>query len=150
VIAVQVHLAAGDEEAAVNEVGDAPGQIAGEIRPVVRGAVAAQAAGDKDLRVAVGEGELHVGIGFVVAQQDVEAGLALLDEIIFERQGFVFVVDHDVVDIDGFAHERAGFGVGLRGFQQIGADARTEVFGFADVDHFAVGIFVQIDAGPGG
>ena len=67
----------------------------------------------KTFGIAVGEGELDVGIGLVVAQQDVEARLALLDEVVFERQRLMLVVDQDVLDVDGFAHERAGLGVGL-------------------------------------
>ena len=108
-------------------------------------------AGDEDLGVAIADGELDVGIGFVVAEKDVKAGLALLDEIVFKRERFAFVVDDDVVEVDGLAHEGAGFAVvGLIGNQEIGADAGAQVFGFADVDDFAFGIFVEVAAGCGG
>ena len=134
----------------MDEVDDAVGEVAGEIGTVIGAAVFAQAAGDEDLRIAVAERELHVGVGLVVAQQDVEARLALLDEVVFEGERFVFVVDEDVVEVDGLAHERAGFGVGLGGFEKIRADARAKVFRLADVDDFAVGVFVEVDAGLGG
>ena len=52
--------------------------------------------------------------------------------------------------IDGLAHERAGLGVGLRGFKQVGADARAQVVGLADVDDLALGVLVEIHAGLGG
>ena len=36
------------------------------------------------VKLTLGEGELYIGISFVVAQQDVEARLLLLDEVILE------------------------------------------------------------------
>ena len=122
----------------------------GKVGAVVGGAVLAQTARDEDLGIAIGERELHVGVGLVVAQQDVEARLALLDQVVFERQRFVLVGDQDVVDVDGLAHERAGLGVGLRGFEQIGADAGAKVLGLADVDDLALGVLVEVHARLGG
>ncbi len=113
VVAVEVDLAGGDQEAAVDDVDEAVREIAGEVRAEVRRAVAAKAAGDEDLGVAVGERELDVGVGLVVAEEDVEAGLALLDEIVFKRERFMLVGDGDVFEVYGFAHERAGLRVGL-------------------------------------
>ncbi len=149
-VAREIDLATGDEKAAMDELDDAIGEVAGKVRAVVGGAVFAQAARDEDFGKAVGERELDVGVGLVVAEQDVEARLALLDEVVFEREGFVLVGDEDVVEVDGLAHERAGFGVGLRGFKQIGADAGAKVLGLADVDDLALGVFVEVDAGLGG
>ena len=140
----------GKQEAAMDEVDDAVGEIAGKIGAVVGAAVLAQAARDEDLGIAVAERELDVGVGLVVAQQDVEARLALLDEVVFEREGLAFVVDEDVVEVDGLAHERAGLGVGLRGLEQIGADARAQVLRLADVDDLALGVLVEVDPGPVG
>ena len=148
-VAREIDLAAGDEKAAVDEFDDAVGKVAGKIRAVVGRAVLAKAAGDEDLGEAVGERELDVGVGLVVAQQDVEARLALLDEVVFEGQGLVLVGDEDVVEVDGLAHERAGFGVGLRGLKQVGADARAQVLGLADVDDLAFGVLVEVHAGLG-
>ena len=47
-------------------------------------------------------------------------------------------------------HQGAGFGVGLGGFEEVGADTGAEVLGLADVDDLTVGVFVEVDAGPGG
>ncbi len=149
-VAGEIDLAAGDEEAAVDEVDEAMGEVAGEVRAEVGAAVLAEAAGDEDFGVAIGERELDVGVGLVVAQQDVEARLALLDEVVFEGEGFVLVGDGDVLDIDGLAHERAGLGVGLRGFEEVGADARAQVLGLADVDDLALGVLVEVAARRGG
>ncbi len=149
-VAREIDLAAWDEEAAMDELDDAIGEVAGEVGSVIGGAVFAETARDEDLGEAVAEGEFHVGVGLVVAQQNVEARLALLDEIVFKRESFVFVGDEDVVEIDGLAHERAGFCVGLRRFEQIGADPRAEILRLAHVDDFAVGILVEINARLGG
>ena len=135
----------------MDQVYEAVGEIAGEEGPEVLAAVLAESAGDEDLGVAVAHGELDVGVGLVVAEEDVEAGLALLDEVIFEGQRFAFIGYGDVVDVDGLAHERAGFAiVDLVGFEEVGADAGAEVFGLADVDDFALGVFVEVAAGRGG
>jgi len=150
VVAGEIDLAAGQKEAAMDEVDDAVGEVAGEVGSVIGAAVAAQTAGDENFGPAVAEGELYIRIGFVVAEEDVEAGLALLDEVVFEGEGFVLVVNEDVVDVDGGLHEGAGFGVGLGGFEEVGTDAGAKVFGLADVDDLAVGVLIEVHAGPGG
>ncbi len=94
--------------------------------------------------------KLDVRIGLVVAQQDIEARLALLDEVVFEGQSLAFVVDEDVVQIDGLAHQGTCLGVRLRGFEQVRTDAGAEVLRLADVDDLAVCVLVEIDPGLGG
>jgi hypothetical protein len=123
-------------------------QIPRKIRTVVSAAVSAQPPRHKHLRVTVRERQLHVGIGLVVPQQDVEARLALLDEVVLKRQRLVLIVDQDVVDVDRLPHQRSGFGVRLRGLQQVRPYPRAQVLGLPDVNHLAVGILVQIHAGP--
>ena len=79
----QVDLARWNQKIAVNQVNDAVGQIGREVGTVVRAAVFAQPAGDVNPRPALAQGQLHVRVGLVVAQQDVESRFALLDEIVF-------------------------------------------------------------------
>ncbi len=148
-VARQIDLAAGDEEAAVDEVDQPMREVARKIRAEVGAAVFTQAAGDEDLGIAVGEGDLDVGVGLVVAQQDVEARLALLDEIVLEREGLMLVGHRDVIHVDRLAHQRAGLGVSLRRSQEVGAHAGAQVLGLADVDHLALGVLVEIAAGEG-
>ena len=105
----EIDLARGNQKITVNQIDDAVGQIGREVGTVVDAAVFAQAAGDVNPRPALAERELHVGVSLVVAQQDVEARLALLDEIVFERERLFVVGDDDVVDVGGFAHQGAGF-----------------------------------------
>ena len=133
----------------MDELDDAVGEVAGKVGTVVGGTIFAEAARNEDLGVAVGEGELDVGVGFVVAQQDVEARLALLDEVVLKGQGLVLVGNEYVLNVDGLAHEGAGFCVGLRGFKKIGSDAAAEVLRLADIDDIALRILVEVDPGLG-
>ena len=150
VVAGEIDLATGQQEAAMDQFDDTVGEVAGKVGAVVGGAVLAEAAGDEDLGIAIGERELYVWVGLVVAQEDVEARLALLDQVVFEGEGFVLVGDEDVVDVDGLAHEGAGFGVCLGGLKQVGADAGAEVLGLPDVDDLAFGVLVEVHAWLGG
>ena len=131
----------------MQQVRNAMRQIAGEVGTVIGAAVLAQTARDEDLRIAICQRELDVGVGFVVAQQDVEARLALLDEVVFERERFTFIVDQDVVDIYRLAHQRTSLRVSLRGREQIRADTRAQVLRLADVDDLALGVFIEVHAG---
>ena len=148
-IAREINLAGGDEEAAVDEIDEAMGEVAWEVGTEVGGTVFTQTPGNEDFGIAVAHGELDIGVGLVVAKKDVEAGLALLDEVVFEGEGFALVVDGDVFDVDSLAHEGAGLGVGLGGFEEVGAYAGAEVFGLADVDDLAFGILVEVATGLG-
>ena len=133
----------------MNQVDDAIGEIGGEVRSVVGAAVFAQAAGYVDAGEALGECQLHVGISLVVAQQDVEARLFLLDEVVLEGERFFVVGDDDVVDVSGLADERAGFCVFPAALVEVGGDARAQVLRLADIDDLAFGVFVEVDAGRG-
>src|SRR6185437_14878005 len=74
-IAVEIDLATRQQEAAMDELDYAISEIARKIGAVIGGAILAQAAGDKDLWVALMQRELDIGICLVVAQEDVEARL---------------------------------------------------------------------------
>ena len=134
---------------AVNEVHQAMRQVAGKVRAVVSGAILAQPARDVNARIFFG-GELDVRIRFVVAQQDVEARLPLLDEVVLKRQRFFFVVDQNVVDVGGLGDERAGFGIGQAVVVEVAAYAEAQALGLADVDDAPAGVLVQIHAGREG
>jgi len=131
----------------MNQVDDAIGEIGREVRAVVGAAVLAQAARDVHAREALGQGEFHVGVSLVVAQQDVEAWLLLLDQVVLKGQRFFVIGDDYVVDVDGLADERAGFRVFPTAFVKVGRDPRAQVLGLADVNDFAFGVFVEVNAG---
>ena len=71
----------------------------------------------------------------------------MLDEIIFEREGFAFVGDDDGFEVGDFAGERSGFGVGPARFEKVGANTIAEGARLADVNDVAAGVFEQVDAG---
>ena len=94
----QIHLAGRHQKVPVNEVHQAIRQVGRKVRAEIGGAVFDEPARHIDAGEAF-VGELDVRIGLVVAQQNVEARLVLLDEVVFKRQRFFFVVDQDVVDV---------------------------------------------------
>ena len=102
----QIHLAGRNFEVAMDEVHQPVRQIPRKVRTEVTGAVL-QAPRHIDARILLRR-ELDVRIGLVVAQQDVEARLPLLDEVVLERQRFFFVVDLDEVDLPRVVDQRAG------------------------------------------
>ena len=122
-------------------------EVAREVGAEISAAVFAQTASDEHLGIAVGQCQLDVRVSLVVAQQDVEAGLALLDQVVLERQRLVLVGDRDVVDVDRLAHQRARLRVGLVRLQKVGTHPRPQVLRLADVDHLALGVLVEIAAG---
>ena len=144
-VARQIHLAGRDQEIAVNEVDNPIRKIGGEVGSVVAAAVLAQAAGYVHAREALSESELDVGIGLVVAEQNVEARLLLFDQVIFERERLFVVGDDDVVDVHRFAHQCSRLGVGPTAFVKIRTDPRAQVLRLADVDDFPFGVFVEIN-----
>ena len=150
VIAVQINVARRHKEVAVNQICDAVGEVGREVRAVVFAAVFFQPPCDIHARKALAKRELDVRISFVVAQKDVVARLLLLDEVVLERQRFLVVVDDDVVDVDGLAHERAGLGVGQGFVREIVTDAGAQILGLADINDLAFGVLVQVHAGRGG
>jgi hypothetical protein len=76
--------------------------------------------------------------------------LALLDQVVFERQRLALVVHRDVFHIDGLAHQRSGLRVGLAGLQKIRPHPRAQILRLADVDHLAFGVLVEVAAWQGG
>jgi len=70
--------------------------------------------------------------------------------VTFEGERLFVVGDDDVIDIDGFANERAGLGVFPPAFVEVRGDARAQVLGLADVDDLYLGVVVEVDAGGGG
>ncbi len=145
----EIHFAGWNLEVAMNEMHQPVRQIAGKIWAVVSGAVLDQAARHVHARIFF-LGELDVRERLVVTQQNIEARLPLLDELVFERQRLFVVVDQDVFDVARVGDQGAGFSVGQPVVIEVAAHAGAQILGLADVDHFAVLIFVEIHAGQQG
>ena len=125
------------------------GKIAREIGAVVAGTVFQNAAGDVDARIFF-VGEFDIGKGFVIAQEDVEARLVLLNEIVFKGESFLVVIDLDKIDVARFGDETTGLGFRQPIFIEITSDAATKILRFADVQNLPFAIFVEVNARLGG
>ena len=146
----QIHFAGRNKEVAVNQIDDAIGEIGGEEGSVVGATILAQAASHVNSRKTLAQSEFHVRVGFVIAQQDVEARLLLLDEIVLECQRLFIIGDDNVVDVDGLANERPGLCIQPPAFMKIRGNPGAQILCLADVDDFAFGVLVQVHAGGGG
>ena len=132
--AIEVDGAGRDQKMLVDQIHQLVREPGREVGAEIDGAIFFQAAGDVDARKFFKRRVADVGIGLVVAQQHVEFRLVLLDEVVFERQRFFFVVDDDVIHVGNFADERAGFGVLPIGLEKVGAHAAAQRARLAHVE----------------
>jgi hypothetical protein len=94
-------------------------------------------------------GQQQIRIGLVVAEQDVEAWLQSLDQVVFQQQRFGLGPRHRGVDVvDTFQHQLDART--LVGFLEIAGDALFKVLRLADIEHGAGRIDHAVDAGQGG
>ena len=107
----QVDAARRQLEMPVDEAHQAVGEIAGEVRPEIGRAVLLEPARDVHSRILL-LGQLDVGIGLVIAQQDVVLRLVLLDQVVLKSKRFFLVTDEDVADGAGFGQQAAALGIG--------------------------------------
>ena len=146
----QVHRAGGNAKRFVDEVDDPVGKAVRKERPEINRAVFDQAPRHVHARKFLERGVANVRVGLVVAQQDIEFRLVLLDQAVFERQGFALVVHDDVVEIRDFPHQGAGFGVHPAGFEEVGFHAVAQGTRFPHVQNVPQRVLEQIDARLGG
>ena len=97
-------------------------------------------------RKGVGHRQADVGVALVVTQQDVEARLQGLDEIVLQQQGLALGAGHGDLDVPDEGHH--DLDAPVVGPAEIAGDAALEVLGLADVEHFASAIQHAVD--PGG
>ena len=114
--------------------------------PEVNRAVLDQPARHVHARIFFKRRVADVRIGLVVAQQDIEFRLVLLDQTVFQRQGLALVVHDDVIEVRDFPHQRAGLGVQPARFQEIRFHAIAQGTRFPDVQNVSQGVLEQIDA----
>ena len=143
----QIDLARRHHEMAVDQINDAVRQIGRKVRTVITAAIFPQPASDVHPRKAFAQRELHIRVSLVVAQQNVEARLLLLDQVVFKRQRLFVIGDHDVINVHGLAYQGVGFSILPSPFAEIRRHAAAQVVGFADIDNFAFGVLVEVNAG---
>ncbi len=105
-------------------------------------------AGEVDAREVLVEGDRDEGVGLVVAQADVEARAVLLDEALLGEQRLGLGGDDEALDVLDAAHHlgmaRAAWHIG---FGEVRGDALADRLGLADVEHAALAVAEQVDAG---
>src|ERR1700686_2066119 len=146
----QVDLARRNQKITVDQVDDSISEVGREVWTVISTAVLPQPSRYVNPRPALAKRELHVRVGLVVPQQDVESRLALLDQIVLESQRLFIVGNDDVVDIDRLLHQGSGLGVFPPRLVKIAGHAATQILRLPHVDNFALGVHVEIHAGLGG
>ncbi len=119
-------------------------EISRKIRTVIGGPVLFQPPGDVNPREPFRR-ELDIRVGLVVPQEDIEARLVALDQVVFERQGFLLVVDENVIDRPGFTDQGAGFDIGKPVLVEVAADPAAEAFRLADVENRPVFVLVKVN-----
>ena len=119
------------------------GEVA--VGAIVRGSSAFAVACFEDAgKIFVRDG--NVGIGLVVFEEDVVAGLVLLDEGVLEDKGLSFGAHDDVLDTADLAHQKAGLRAGYVALE-VATDAATQVLRLPDVDDRALLADVLVAAG---
>jgi hypothetical protein len=107
-------------------------QIPGKIRSKIRRAILQNSPRNVNTWILL-IGQLYVGKGLIVTQQNVEARLVLLDQIVFEGESFLVVINLDEVDILSLSNQAAGLYFGKTVFVEIASNAAAEILGFAYV-----------------
>ena len=114
-------------------------------RPEVEAAVGALLAHDGQTGEALRERELQVGVGTPRLGSPVEPRFVLLDEADLTHLGFERMRAHEVVDRLGLAEELRDLAPVVAA--EVAAHAGAQVGRLADVDHAAVAVAEQVDAG---
>src|SRR6185312_16450849 len=94
-------------------------QIAGKVWAIVGASIFLQSARNEHLWKTIAQRELDIWIRLIVAQENVEPRLLLLNQIIFEGQRLALVLYDDVFHIGSFTHQRAGLGILACRLQQV-------------------------------
>ena len=102
-----------------------------------------------DLEIRVGQRGVqpHIGIAFVVLEQDVVLRLVLFYHRVFEHERFKLAVGDDDIEVVDMADQLARFGVQPLGRLEVVGHAVLEQLGLADVNHLAILILVHVNAG---
>src|SRR5208283_3220498 len=137
----------GNKKALVNEVQDAASEAGRKVGTKIERAVFLDAAREINAGIFFGQSELDIGISLIVAKDDVELGLVLLDEIVFEGEGLALVGNDDGFEVGDFPGQRAGFGVGPARLQEVGTHTVAQGTCFTHIDDGAAGVLEEVHAG---
>ena len=111
-------------------------------RPKVLTAIFYHAAGFEHPRELL-FGQADQRIGLTVLQKDVKPWPMLLDEVIFQEQGFILVVGN--YKLDGVDAPHQQLGLHIPSAHKVGFYAIDKAFGFSNVDNRPLGISHEVD-----
>ena len=135
-----------DGEHAVQAAQRLAHRLAGGVRPEVQRLVRAGAPHHRQARIRLLRVEPQVNVVLVVAQVDVEARLVLLDEGVFEDEGFFLGVGDQEVDVHHRGQAEADMKARVAALRVVLSHPAAQVLGLADIDDLAVGVLHQIHA----
>jgi len=141
----EVELAGADVVGLADEAEDGFHDLNGGVGAVVLGTVFNGVTGGEDAGEALFL-DADPGIGFVVFEVDVVAGLVLFDEVVFQQEGIEFGFGDDGFDIGHLTGHHVN-ACAVVAFGEVRAHALLEVFGLAYVEYAAVRIQVLVYAG---
>ena len=108
------------------------------VRTEIARAVVEQLPCDEDAREWLLHRDLHIRIGLVVAQEDVEPRPVFLDEVVLEEQRLRFGRDDDSLEVGDQVEHHPGLRGPLVLCSEVAPDALAEAFGLANVQHLAL------------
>ena len=111
VAARQINRAGRHEEPLVNKMQNPSRQTRRKVGAEIERTVFLDSPSEIYARIFFAGRELDVRICLVVAKDDVELRPVLLDEIVFERQGFAFVANQNGFQLGDLPRQRAGLRV---------------------------------------
>jgi len=106
---------------------------AGSVRAEITRPVSLHPAHQRQLREFILDAEPEAEVSFVVFQIDVVAGLMLLDQGVFQDEGFFFRVGEKGFHLADFGHEELEQEAGVTGFSEVGPHPVAQVLGLPDV-----------------
>ena len=93
------------------------------------------------------QGDLQIGIGFIVPQHDVVTGTVFLDQVAFQNQSFDLAVGHDGFKVFHMADQRFHFDRMSARCPEVAVDPVIQIFCLAYVDNPAGAVVHEVHAG---
>ena len=120
---------------------------AAHVRTKVPRSVMCRLGDNFEIRIGQSGVQPHIGIAFVVLEQNVVLRLVLLYHRVLEHERFKLAVCDDDIEVVDMADQLARLGVQPFGRLKVVGHAVAEQLGLADVNHLAGLILVHINAG---
>ena len=122
-------------------------RTAAHVRTKVPRSVMCRLGDNFEIRVGQRGVQPHIGIAFVVLEQNVVLRLVLLYHRVFEHERFKLAVRDDDIEVVDMADQLTRLGVQPFGRLEVVGHAVLQQLGLADVNHLAGLILVHVNAG---